>query len=65
MIEINSVAGLITVLTGIIENATNRNANINGTGETVLNGIFSFDNLPTVKTTHVLLNNTYMVYLFH
>lgn len=49
MIEINSMAGLITVLTGIIGNAANRNANINDTAVTVLNGIFSFDNLPTDK----------------
>lgn len=62
MIEINSTAGLITVLTRIIENAAVRNANTRG--EMVSNRIFSFDQLPIDKI-HVfsgLLNNIICLY---
>lgn len=59
----NSPAGLITVLTRLIGNADDRNANTYST-EMVLNRIFSFDHLPTEKS-HVLsaiLNNTICLY---
>lgn len=62
LIEINSTAGLITVLTRIIENAAVRNTNIHD--EMVSNRVFSFDHLPNDKihVFSVLLNNIICLY---
>lgn len=63
MIEINSAAGLITVLTRIITNTEDRNAN-NHIADAVANRILSFDHLPTNKkhVFSVLLNNIMCLY---
>ncbi|XP_060863040.1 E3 ubiquitin-protein ligase RNF123-like [Metopolophium dirhodum] len=63
MIEINSAAGLITVLTRIIRNTEDRNANAH-IADTVMNRILSFDHLPTDKkhVFSVLLNNIMCLY---
>jgi len=63
MIEINSAAGLITVLTRIIRNTEDRNANIH-IADAVMNRILSFDHLPTDKkhVFSVLLNNIMCLY---
>ncbi|XP_050053150.1 E3 ubiquitin-protein ligase RNF123-like isoform X2 [Aphis gossypii] len=63
VIEINSVAGFITILTRIIRNTEDRNANIH-IADAVMNRILSFD-LPTDKihVFSVLLNN--IMFLYH
>lgn len=63
MIEINSAAGLITVITRIIRNTEDRNAN-NHIADAVMNRILSFDHLPTNKihVFSVLLNNIICLY---
>eukprot|EP00102_Acyrthosiphon_pisum_P014112 XP_008183980.1 PREDICTED: E3 ubiquitin-protein ligase RNF123-like isoform X1 [Acyrthosiphon pisum] len=63
MIEINSAAGLITVLTRILRNNEDRNANTH-IADAVMNRILSFDHLPTDKkhVFSVLLNNIMCLY---
>ncbi|XP_029342019.1 uncharacterized protein LOC100573922 isoform X2 [Acyrthosiphon pisum] len=63
MIEINSAAGLITVLTRILRNTEDRNANTY-IADAVMNRILSFDHLPTDKkhVFSVLLNNIMCLY---
>ncbi|XP_025196504.1 E3 ubiquitin-protein ligase RNF123-like [Melanaphis sacchari] len=63
MIEINSAAGLITVLTRIIRNTEDRNANTH-IADAVMNRILSFDHLPTDKihVFSVLLNSIICLY---
>lgn len=63
IIEIGSATGLISVLTRLIGNAENRNANTFGA---VIDSsrVFSFDHLPTDKMhiLSVLLNNIICLY---
>lgn len=61
--EINSAAGLITILTRIIRNTEDINANIH-IADAVMNRILSFDHLPTDKihVFSVLLNNIMCLY---
>lgn len=63
VIEINSAAGLITILTRIIRNTEDRNANIH-IADAVMNRILSFDHLPIDKihVFSVLLNNIMCLY---
>lgn len=63
IIEINSATGLISVLTRIMRNTENINAN-NRSSETDSKRIFLFNHLPTDKIhiLSVLLNNTVCLY---
>lgn len=63
IIEINSATGLISVLTRIMRNTENINAN-NHSSETDSKRIFLFNHLPTDKIhiLSVLLNNTVCLY---